>query len=96
MREHLLLIIGLPLISETVTVCSLILQNYAELMDLAERGDNLKLDMTDEDLVGNPEESKASSRGDMYSDWDSSQASSRPLFTWGKAVGKRLGKCQPC
>ena len=61
-------------------------------MDLAEKGDNLNLDENDEGAAEKTEHVKESSAGDVYSDWSNRERSRRPLFNWGKAVGKNLCK----
>ena len=56
------------------------------MISLAEKGDNLNLDLTEYDVIQATSESKATS-GDMYA---ADMAIARPIFTWGKAVGKQL------
>ena len=56
-------------------------------MALAEKGDNLKLDVTMKD-VGAEGESKDEG-GDMYSKLE--DFIPRPVMLWGKAVGGNLG-----
>ena len=75
----------------SLTITVILLQNYTELMELAEKGDNLNIDETEEYVAENPEHMKKSSAGDLYSDWNESP-SLRPIFIWGKAVGKNLCK----
>ena len=61
-------------------------------MGLAEMGDNVNLDQTDADVSEVTSDTKESSTGtDLYSGWEG-QPSTRPLFSWGKAVGKNLGQ----
>ena len=57
-------------------------------MDLAEKGNNLNLDQTDREVMMATEDTKDTG-GHVYSDWGEETAN-RPVFIWGKAVGKKL------
>ena len=58
-------------------------------MDLAEKGNNLTLDQSEQEVMMATEDTKQSTGGDVYSDWGE-EATDRPVFIWGKAVGKKL------
>ena len=57
-------------------------------MALAEKGDNLKLDVTMKDVAAEGESKDEG--GDMYS--KISDFIPRPVMLWGKAAGEKLGK----
>ena len=57
-------------------------------MTLAEKGDNLKLDVTMKDVTA--ERESKDEPGDMYS--KISDFIPRPVMLWGKAAGGKLGK----
>ena len=57
-------------------------------MALAEKGDNLKLDVTMKDVAAEGESKDEG--GDMYS--KISDFIPRPVMLWGKAAGGKLGK----
>ena len=65
-------------------------QDYYELMELAEKGNNLNVDMSEQDAMATTEDSKDSSGAGVYSDWKEDLSADRPVFLWGKAVGKKL------
>ena len=61
-------------------------------MALAEKGNNLSLDITEQDIAKRTTNAQDSSDSDMYTDWRKEGAPGvRPLFNWAKGVGKKLG-----
>ena len=58
-------------------------------MELAEKGNNLNLDISDQEAMATTEDSKDTG-SDIYSDWGEISTTERPVFLWGKAVGKTL------
>ena len=59
-------------------------------MELAEKGNNLNLDISEQEAMATTEDSKDNTGGDIYSDWGEAYSTDRPVFLWGKAVGKTL------
>ena len=62
-------------------------------MDLAEKGDSLKLDITIKDVGAEGESSvdkKEDTKDDVYAMM--SDMIPRPVFLWGKAVGLKLSE----
>ena len=59
-------------------------------MELAEKGNNLNLDISEQEAMVTTEDSKDNTGGDIYSDWGEITSTDRPVFLWGKAVGKTL------
>ena len=67
--------------------CDLIGQTYDELMALAEKGDNLNLDVSTHVAAARKPEEKKSEK-DPYSLL--SEMKLRPLYLWGHAAGRDL------
>ena len=62
-------------------------------MDLAEKGDSLKLDITMKDVGAEGEsnvDKKEDSKDDVYAMMEDMMP--RPVFLWGKAVGGKLSE----
>ena len=59
-------------------------------MELAEKGNNLNIDISEQNAMATTEDSKVGTSGGVYSDWGEDFSTDRPVFLWGKAVGKTL------
>ena len=74
-----------------ITRSRCLLQDYRKLIALAETGSSLSLDQMEQDVAERTDHVKDSTAGDMYSDWSNEEPTVRPIFHWGKVVGKNLG-----
>ena len=64
------------------------MQTYEELMELAEKGNNLNLDIASGQILNKTEDSK--NEDDIYAALRNQEP--RPIFLWGLGAGKYISK----